>query len=74
MSQNIVNEIFLKIYRGIGNKWRRFLKEIGNEAETEDKVEIQIEHLVRILKKFGVVVSEYEKESILDTYPGWDEG
>jgi hypothetical protein len=70
----MVNEIFMKIYDKIGKKWRKFMTEISREAEGNDKSDIKFEAFKNICQKYGFTITENDKELLLDTTPGQDEG
>ena len=73
---DLANAFFLRIYRGLSHRWRTFIKEVKAQAETQDQAEIKLEALISLLNKFGLhpPPTDKEKEQILDSYPGNDEG
>ena len=64
----------MKLYRKIGKRWKRFIVELRKQSETVDQMEIHINKLVQLLSKYSIYLTAQEKESLLEIYPGWDEG
>ena len=73
---DLANAFFIRIYRGLSHRWHTFIKEVRAQAETQDQAEIKLDALFLLLNKFGFhpPPTDQEKEQILDSYPGNDEG
>ena len=73
---DLANAFFIRIYRGLSHQWHTFKKEVRAQAETQDQAEIKLDRLFSLLNKFGFhpPPTDQEKEQILDSYSGNDEG
>jgi hypothetical protein len=73
---DLANAFFVRIYRGLSHRWHSFIKELRAITETQDQAEINVDALFSLLNKFGFhpPPTDQEKEQILDSYPGNDEG
>jgi hypothetical protein len=76
VNMDLANAFFIRIYRGLSHRWLAFIKEVKAQAETQDQAEIKLDVLFSLLNKFKFhpPPTDQEKEQILDSYPGNDEG
>jgi hypothetical protein len=68
------NAIFKRIYNHIGHNWHAFVKLAKSKLETQEEIQFSI--FLRFLNKFKLnpPLSDHEKDSLLDSYPGNDKG
>ena len=74
MHQDQAEVIFGKLFKKIGQKWHKFIKDIKEKALKEDPSQIFISNFGQILAKYGFKLSDKETENMLKSFPGIDEG
>lgn len=74
VNQDIMIEFFMKVYAKLGKEWNNLITIVRKKAEPQNQNEIKISVLLEIFGKYDIKFTDAEKERMLDSYPGWDEG
>eukprot|EP00347_Sterkiella_histriomuscorum_P012608 403367915 len=68
-------EYFQSMFKKIGSeKWPLFIQDMKDNSEHDDHRQIFFDKFCKIAQKYAVVMSEHQKQLLLDTFPGRNEG
>jgi len=74
MHQDEAIQIYTKIFKQLGIKWMKFIQSIKDNADVDDESQIDFQKFCKILDKSGAIVSKYEKNYLLEAFPGQEGG
>jgi len=66
--------IYERIYRRLGDNWRKFLREVRGRSEEDDRSLIFYDLFEQTLASFGVDISPKDRDRLLLAFPGRDVG
>lgn len=66
--------IYERIYRRLGDNWRKFLREVRGRSEEDDRSLIFYDLFEQTLASFGVEISAKDRDRLLLAFPGRDVG
>jgi len=72
MHQDLAINIFTKMFKKIGRKWKEFIAVIKEKADKEDESSIKYADFLSTTEKFGVKLSSEDKNELLLSFPGME--
>ena len=58
----------------MGPKWPRFIQKLKSSAEKDDPDQMFVQTFFKICKSYGIEFSDSQRQNLLYSYPGRDEG
>ena len=74
MHQEHTINLYTQIFNKLGKKWPSLIAELRKAAEKDDPDQIFLNDFLKIIRKFGIKLSDSERQNLLYAYPGRDEG
>ena len=74
MHQEHTINLYTQIFNKLGKKWLNLIADLRKAAEKDDPDQIFLNDFIRITRKYGIKLSDSERQNLLYAYPGRDEG
>jgi hypothetical protein len=74
MHQEYTISLYTQIFNKLGRKWQKFIADLRKAAERDDPDQIFMTDFLKVCGRYGVTLSDSERQNLLYSYPGRDEG